>query len=75
MAKRPTTIGVEKKQKYSALDDTRRFSDGVRMHEYLAYILMAGGDDLLSRYPNHHISRAEFSKAACRCCRGSDLRS
>src|SRR5690349_398713 len=61
MSKRETE---NRRPKYSAQADTRRFVDGVRMHIYLGYILMAGGDDLLERYPDCRMSRAEFSRAA-----------
>jgi hypothetical protein len=54
----------EKKRAYSPLSDPRRFSDGVRMHEYLGYILMEGGNHLSIRCPNQRISRADFSRAA-----------
>ena len=49
---------------YSPRSDTRRYSDGLRLHEYLGYILMEGGNHLMQRYPNHQISRADFSRSA-----------
>src|SRR5438874_2335251 len=51
-------------RKYSPQADTRRYSDGVRMHQYLGYILMEGGNDLVRRYPDMRVSRAEFARSA-----------
>jgi hypothetical protein len=51
-------------REYSPQTDTRRYSDGVRLHEYLGYILMEGGNDLMRRYPDMRVSRAEFARAA-----------
>ena len=54
----------QKTRRYSPYSDTRRYSDGVRMHKYLGYILMEGGNHLLRRYPDQRMSRADFSRAA-----------
>jgi hypothetical protein len=62
VAKKQTTANQQ--PKYGALADTRRYSDGVRVHEHLGYILMNGGNDLRDRYPDSRVSRAEFSRAA-----------
>ena len=54
----------QKTRRYSPYSDTRRYLDGVRMHEYLGYILMEGRNHLLRRYPDQRMSRADFSRAA-----------
>jgi hypothetical protein len=49
--------GAEITRKHSPQADTRRYSDGVSLHEYLGYILMEGGNDLMRRYPDMRVSR------------------
>jgi hypothetical protein len=63
MANQSTQRVVEQREK-QAPKDTRRFSDGVRIHQYVGVVLKFGRDDLLRRFPDCSISQAEFSSAA-----------
>lgn len=51
-------------RKYNPLNDTRRFSDGVRLHRYVAVVLHYGYMNLRDRYPESEISVAEFMREA-----------
>ena len=52
------------KRKYVPEGDTRRFSDGVRLHPFIGYSLNDGWHDLISRYPECKVTPAMFSRAA-----------
>lgn len=54
---------VKSRRKYNPLHDTRRFSDGIRIHPYVHGMLWFGGHKLNIHYPNHTISAAQFSRA------------
>jgi len=51
-------------RKYNPLNDTRRFSDGVRLHPDVAVVLEYGYMILRGRYTESAISRAEFMREA-----------
>lgn len=59
--------------KYNPLNDTRRFSDGVRLHPYVAVILYYGHSNLLDRYPESEISVREFMREAIPVLHGLKL--
>jgi hypothetical protein len=60
-----TSLVVGKKTRiYDPLKDTRRFSDGVRLHEWVGMVLVNGWDDLHCRSYNCDVSQSEFSRSA-----------
>lgn len=54
---------VSARKKYIPLDDTRRFSDGIRIHPYVDVMLWFGRHKLNQRHPDHVVSAAQFSRA------------
>ena len=61
----PTSLVVGKKTRiYDPLKDTRRFSDGVRLHEWVGMVLVNGWDDLHCRSYECEVSQSEFSRSA-----------
>ena len=60
-----TSLVVGKKTRiYDPLKDTRRFSDGVRLHEWVGMVLVNGWDDLRCRSYDCDVSQSEFSRSA-----------
>jgi hypothetical protein len=65
MTKLSASLVLRKKVRaYEPLKDTRRFSDGVRLHERVGMALVHGWDDLHGRYPSCGVSQSEFSRSA-----------
>jgi hypothetical protein len=65
--------GTASKREYSRFKDTRRFADGVRLHEWVGMVLRCGWYDLRERHPASKMSQSEFSRAAIPILKHLDL--